>query len=261
MHTGMSFSFANHASEEFGLLVYDVGSKTNDDVPFGNKANIVEQRLPCRIKPLHYGVRYHDDPLKFKKVFGSQQYLDRYQLQLVSNWLTGYQDYQWMSIEQPDMEHIQYHCLITELTPITVGWLPVAFEAQIVCDCPYAYSYPFENEFQFDGILQANMYNDSTIQELFLPQLTVSLTAGCRDFSIENRTTGCSLSFAGLPAGGLTINIDNENSIVRENNDEYDLYRYYNYGVLNLASGDNDLLFTGSGTATISGRFLYNVGA
>ena len=69
------------------------------------------------------------------------------------------------------------------------------------------------------------------------------------------------MSFSGLPAGGITINADNENGVLREGNDEYDLYDYFNFQFFELASGDNELVFEGSGSVTISGRYLYNVGA
>ena len=69
------------------------------------------------------------------------------------------------------------------------------------------------------------------------------------------------MSFSGLPAGGITINADNENGVLREGNDEYDLYDYFNFQFFELASGDNELVFNGTGVVTISGRHLYNVGA
>lgn len=151
MYRSYQFTFANVSASMFGMFVCDIGSKKHSDNAFGNQANIVETRLPRRITPLHYGVRYHDKPLEFTLIFGAEQELDRYQLQEISNWLTGYQDYQWLSVDQPDMSHIQFHCLIQSLTPISVKWIPVAFEAKIICDCPYGYSYPFEEVITLDG--------------------------------------------------------------------------------------------------------------
>lgn len=261
MYKGYSFSFADTSSECFGMLIYDIGSMAHDDNEFGNKANIVETRLANRITPLHYGVRYHDSPLTFKLIFGCEQYMDRYEVQEVSNWLTGYQDYQWLSIEQPDMEHIQFRCLIESLTPITYGWLPIAFEAKVICDCPYGYSFPFKEEIVADGTTSCRLYNDSSIRENLLPELRIEVAPKCKNFSIKNQTTGAFIQFKGLPGGGVTIIVDNENEVLWDANGIYDLYDFFNFQFFNLASGDNHLVINGEGRVTISGRYMYNVGA
>lgn len=49
--------------------------------------------------------------------------------------------------------------------------------------------------------------------------------------------------------------------ILRDGNDEYDLYDYFNFQFFELASGDNELVLEGNGSVKISGRYLYNVGA
>lgn len=261
MYKGYSFVFAGMSSECYGMFVADIGNKKHVDNDFGNKANIVETRIANRITPLHYGVMYHEQPLAFTLIFGSEQYMDRYQIQEVSNWLTGYQEYQWLSIEQPDMEHIQFRCLIQKLTPISVGWLPIAFEAQIVCDCAYGYSYPFEETIHFNNVTNYRFYNDSTIRETLKPNLRIELASGCRNFSIINKTIGTTMEFSGLPAGGITILVDNENGVITDSIYEYNLYNFFNFQFFELASGDNELVLNGNGTLTVSGRYMYNVGA
>ena len=255
------FTFAGEPASMFGMFMADLGNKSHTDNPFGNVANIVETRLPNRVTPLHFGVRYHDSPLTFKLIFGSDHYLDRYQFQEVSNWLTGYQEYQWLTIDQPDMEHIQFKCLIKDLNPISIQWFPNSFEATVVCDCAYGYSYPWEKTLSVNGSLKTVFYNDSTIRENLKPDLTIQLASGTRNFSITNKTTGTTMKFTGLPAGGVTIIADNENGILRDGNDEYDLYDYFNFQFFELASGDNELVLEGNGNVKIRGRYLYNVGA
>ena len=144
MFNSYEFTFAGESSLMYGLMIYEIGGQGQDDVSFGNTASIIESRTINRVRPIHQGVNYHEDPLEFEVVFGSQEPLDRYELEAISLWLTGYQDYQWLSIDQPDMNRVQYRCFITDLQPISHGWLPVAFKATVRCDCPYAYGYPFE---------------------------------------------------------------------------------------------------------------------
>lgn len=261
MFNTYDFTFAGTPASLYRMLVCDIGNKSHSDNEFGNKANIVETRIANRITPLHYGVRYHDEPLRFKLIFASEQYLDRYEIQEISNWLTGYQEYQWLSIDQPDMEHIQFHCLIESLTPVSVRWFPIAFEASVVCDCPYGYSYPFKDEISVDGSTAYRLYNDSTVRERIHPELKIELSQGCGDFTIINQTTGSVIQFSGLPSEGITILMDNENEILQDAEGQYDLYDHFNYQFFELASGDNNLIFNGTGKVTISGRYLYNVGA
>lgn len=261
MFHAFDFTFAGESASTYGLFICELGNKKHGDYDFGNTANIVETRIANRVTPLHYGVRYHDEPLKFNLIFGSNQFMDRYQVQAVSNWLTGYQEYQWLSIEQPDMEHIQFHCLIEKLTPISVNWLPVVFEAQVICDCPYGYSYPFEDKISVRGTTTYRFYNDSTIKENLCPELKILLAPECKDFTITNETIGTTVQFNKLPTGGITILVDNENKILQDANGQYDLYDHFNFQFLEFASGDNHLVIDGTGTVVISGRYQYNVGA
>ena len=141
MFKSYEFTYAGMPASMFGMYIADMSSNKHSANSFGNKANLVETRLANRVAPIHYGVRYNDSPLSFTLIFGADHKLDRYEMQAVSKWLTGYQEYQWLSIDQPDMEHIQFRCLVQELTPIHLSWVPMAFEAKIICDCPYGYSW------------------------------------------------------------------------------------------------------------------------
>lgn len=261
MYKAYEFTYAGIASSMYGLFVCNIGNKKHSDNAFGNTANIVETRLANRVTPIHFGVRYNDTPLSFSLIFGSAHEMDRFELQEIAQWLTGYQEYQWLTIDQPDMEHIQFRCLIQSLTPISVGSMPLAFEAKIVCDCPYGYSYPFEQEFKLDGTTQVQFYNESTSRELLRPMMKIALAAGCTEFAVTNQNTGETMRFSNLPGGSLTISIDNENCIITEDVAGYNLYDYFNFVFLALEPGDNQLLFEGTGNVVISGRYLYNVGA
>lgn len=261
MFKSYEFTYAGMPASMFSMYVADMSSNKHSANSFGNKANLVEKRLANRIAPIHYGVRYNDTPLSFTLIFGADHKLDRYEMQAVSKWLTGYQDYQWLSIDQPDMEHIQFRCLIKELTPIHLSWAPMAFEAKIICDCPYGYSYPFAKTYQISGDTTVRFYNDSTCTEKLRPEMLVNLSSGCTSFAVKNKTTGAEMRFDNLPGGSLAIRVDNENQVVTEEVSGYDLYEHFNFTFFELEPGDNELVFTGAGSVTISGRYLYNVGA
>lgn len=260
MFQACEFTYAGKPASMFGLFLADIGSKSHGDNSFGNKANIVETRIARRVRPIHFGVRYHDEPLKFNLIFCGEEPMDRYQLQEVSDWLTGYQDYQWLTIDQPDLEHMRFRCLIQSLTPVSVGWFPVGFEAPVVCDCPYGYSYPFQKTVTLSGAAKLNFHNYTTAHERLKPEMRVTLQQGCTEFKARNLTTGEELSLSSLPSSGCSFVIDNENEIITVK-DGTDLYKGFNYQFFSLERGGNKLEFVGSGEVKISGMYLYNVGA
>ena len=89
MFNSYEFSFAGESSLMYGLMIYDIDGNGQENVPFGNSAEIIETRTLNRIQPIHFGVNYHESPLQFKLVFGAEDYLDRYELENISFWLTA----------------------------------------------------------------------------------------------------------------------------------------------------------------------------
>lgn len=260
MFDAYSFTFAGVSSEVYGLHIYDFGGQGQKPVSFGNKASIVETRLIKRVQPIHYGVNYHASPLEFTLIFGSlEESLDRFDMEEISLWLTGHSDYQWLSIDQPDLEHCQFRCLITQLTPIHHGWLPYAFEAVVRCDCPYAYGYPFEYTETVNGETSILFRNEGSCHEYLRPKITftangsspesvsiVNNSDGGREFKIEN-----------LPSYS-EFYVDCNNGMIYDN-ENHDFYQGFNMTFPRFVQGDNELVVTGNGDITISGRFLYNV--
>lgn len=253
------FTFAGESSAMYGLMVYDIGSKGQSDVSFGNKASIVETRINNRIQPIYFGTNYHNKPLEFKLVFGAEKELDRYELENIAYWLTGHKEYQWLSIGQQDLEQLQFRCLVTELTPISHGWLPVAFQATIQCDCPYAYSYPFEKQYTISGETNILFRNESSVREYLKPELSFVPSMGTTEFSIVNLDDdNRKFELTRIP-NDCSIWVDNSNGIIQELNNGYNLYDGFNLNFFRLVHGDNNLRVTGDGVLTIAGRLLYNV--
>lgn len=244
----------------YGLMIYDFGGTGQSNVAFGNVGSIVEARTNNRIQPVHYGVNYHATPLEFKLVFGAQRALDRFELEYISMWLTGHQNYQWLSIDQPDMERVQFRCLITSLTPLAHGWLPVAFEATVRCDCPYAYGFPFLRQYQIKGSTNVLFRNESSVREYLKPTLIIKPNPGVSEFKIVNQSdNNREFILSGIPASVGNITVENNSGIIKEESGEYNLYDGFNMNFFRLVQGDNQLVVTGDGTLSITGRLLYNV--
>lgn len=260
MFNSYEFSFAGESSLMYGLMIYDFDGNGQNNVAFGNKADIVGTRTNNRIQPIHFGVNYHAEPLEFKLVFGSERTLDRYELEDVSFWLTGHQNYQWLSIDQPDMEQVQFRCLITKLTPLAHGWLPIAFEATVLCDCPYAYGFPFDKSYTISGTTDILFRNESSVREFIKPVLTFTPSTGTSSLTIINHDDGDRIfKIDNLPSSSICIVVDNNNGIIQETKYGYNLYDGFNLNFFRFVHGDNNLEVAGNGVLTISGRFLYNV--
>ena len=155
MFNSYEFSFAGESSLMYGLMIYDIDGNGQENVSFGNTADIIETRTLNRIQPIHFGVNYHDSPLQFKLVFGAEDYLDRYELENISFWLTGHQQYQWLSIDQPDMERVQFKCLITELTPLSMDGCRLHLRQQL---CVTALMHMGINLTSNTGLLEQRTY-------------------------------------------------------------------------------------------------------
>lgn len=245
-----------------GLMLYDFDGNSQENVAFGNKGSIVETRTNNRIQPIHFGVNYHKSPLQFKLVFGSEKPLDRYDLEEIAAWLTGHQNYQWLTICQGDLERVQFRCLITELVPLAYGWLPVAFEATVVCDCPYAYSFPFEETRTISTTLTTpiTFNNKGSAKEFLKPVLSFEpYSSTGTTLSIINTSDGNRKFSLDIP-GKIDVEIDNNNGIILDKTNGSNLYSGFNMNFLRLVRGNNKLNVRGRGTLVISGRFLHNVG-
>lgn len=252
------FTFAGESSAMYGLMIYDFGGISQDKVSFGNTASIVESRTNNRIRPIHFGVNYHKSPLQFKLVFGSSRALDRYEMESISMWLTGHQNYQWLSIDQPDLSHVEFHCLVTRLTPLHHGWLPVAFEATVLCDCPYAYGLPFEYNYQIDGTYDILIRNNSSVREYIKPTIKFQPKSGGFLQIFNHNDNNREFLLESLPYSTVIL-VDNENCIIRDEEYGYNLYGSFNMNFFRLVQGDNNLTVSAKGLLTISGRFLHNV--
>lgn len=259
MFNSYEFSFDGESSRMYGLMLFDFSDTTQEDVSFGNKGSIIEQRTIGRIQPLHFGVDYHQEPLQFTLVFGSYAPLDRYSLEDVSLWLTGHQQYRWLSIDQPDLDTVQFRCLVTELKPITHGWLPHAFQATIMCDCPYAYGYPFSYQYTIAGETDIVFNNESTTRAYLKPDLRFQNNTKSNVLTIVNHSDDDRKFELSTVPSLADISVDNHNGIIVDNAYSSNLYDGFNLHFFRLVRGDNHMTVTGNGTLTISGRLLYNV--
>lgn len=262
------FSFNRIPCEEYGLRIFDIDGNNNGATPFASVGELQTDVVPSKGRAFLYG-RTFSKPLEFNLVFGldplmlkMDEHLDRYEMDAIANWLTGTNKYQWLEIEQPDLEIIRYHCMISELVPIQLSWLPWAFSAKITCDSPYGYMFPQKFHYPCNQKTAINLISRSTINQLYYPKLKIQLN-GSNTISIVNKScNNAELAFTGLPQSYFfTILIDNDLGKIESSDSSYgNLYQYFNFNWLPLKKGMNKLEVTGNCILDFVCEFPVNYG-
>lgn len=260
---GCHFSFDGIPDFEYGLMVYDVGGATESG-NFSSPVEIQEDRTAKRYSPLHYGVT-QNKPLTFSFTFGADldaidrnTPLDRWDIDVIAQWLTGHDEYKYLEITQPDMESFRYKCIISDLEYTTAGNIPWAFKCQVTCDSPFAYDYPEQMDFSVTDNLSVFIENRAA-SKYYYPKLTINLKSG-NSFSIINHSDrDRKFSFTNLPTTPMTITIDNENEVIT-NSKDLNLYQFFNFNFFRLVRGTNCLEFNGAADISIECEFPMNIG-
>ena len=262
------FSYNRVPCEEFGLRIFDIDGNDNEATPFASAGELQTDVIPSKGRVFLYG-RTYENPLEFNLVFGldplmlkMHEHLDRYEMDTIANWLTGSNQYQWLEIEQPDLEVIRYRCVFSELEPIQLSWLPWAFTAKVTCDSPYGYMFPQNFHYPCNGTTSIGLISRSTINRLYYPKMKIQLN-GSNTISIVNKSCNNEeMKFTGLPQNYfLTISVDGELGKIESSDSSYsNLYKYFNFNWLPLKKGMNKLEVKGNCILDFICEFPVNCG-
>lgn len=262
---GTSFVFDGVPSEEYDLMMYDVDGSSDNSASYASGVSIIEETVGRRWKPYFHGVKF-DKKLEFDIVFGvcqnridEEKYLDRYEMAEVASWLTGHHEYKKLMIDQPDMGHVFYNCMITDLSVINYGSLPWALRAKVTCDSPYAYMPESVSEYEILGSAQIMFDNLSSINGYLYPVIEFqSDRSGI--LSITNISDDMyTFSISNIPDSVSQINVDCDRCII-SNDQGLNLYENCNYKFLRLKRGMNILNIKGNGTLVIRCEFPIDIG-
>ena len=265
MAFGDYFTYNGIPCTEFGLRLYEVNGVSPGNGSF-SMPSASEDRVAGRQKSFFYGTT-QNEPLKFKLVFGLDRetanaggYIDRWDREAIAAWLSPLDGYQWLEIEQPDMEGVRYRCRITSLTMIELANVPVAFSCEVCCDSPFAYLYPLTYRYSSAGRTDAVLRNLGSYAGGYYPRLRIE-TKGSSTIQIINHTDGGRVfEFQNLPgSNSLVIDVDNENGIIT-NNMDLNLYPNFNFEFFKLVCGDNRLEIVGDCTVDVICEFPVNIG-
>lgn len=261
---GSSFSFDGISCEEFGLMLYDFDNITQGNSQFANM-KIYEDRVSKRARSIFYGTDF-EDGLEFKMVFGVDEYaasrhnpIDRQEMEVIGSWLTFHNSYKWLTIDQPDMESIRYHCIITDLETVEIGFSKWAFSCIVHCDSPFAYTLPQVFSYTINGSSDVTLQSRSSSNLPYFPIVSITLPSG-GDLTIINVSDGNrSFQMNGVPSSAGTITLNGENGILTCEGG-MNLYPYCNFQFPRLIRGDNKMTINGNGTVSFTCEFPVNVG-
>lgn len=263
---GYEFSFDGVPSFEYGLIVYDFNNQNEDGGFASTPSSILEDRTSNRFRSIYYG-SVVNDPLTFSFTFGvdskgieKDEYLDRWEMDVIANWLTGKDGYRYLEIMQPDMEAVRYRCIITDLRYSTFGKAPWAFTCTVTCDSPYAYLYPEEKLYTVSEEMHTRYFCRAS-SRYYYPKLEITMQDGS-SVSIVNHSDGDrEFRLDGIPEGRpVTITVDNENEILQSSSG-LNLYDCFNFNFFRLIRGNNDItITTEQATVSIVSEFPINIG-
>lgn len=251
------YIFAGIPSERYNLKIgyVDSGSKDTD---FGSNVNIVEDKVRRNPVPYFYGTEI-TPPLSFDMFIFSEEELDAYDRQAIGQWLFGRQNYEWLQIEQPDMESIWYKALLINPQNWSVGNKPFALRFTVRCDAPFAWTDEITQSFTINGSTNITYKNHSDNHGYYKPKLTYLNTTGS-SLTITNNSDNGRLFAVSVLSPNETITVDNEREIF-ETTSSVNRLNDFNLKWLRLNVGYNSLVVSGNGTLTITSRFPKKVGS
>ena len=262
---GSTFVFNGIPSEGYDLMLYEIGPVSDTDAPFASIGTIQEDIVGNRWKPYFYGVQ-QGTKLQFSLTFGvnqrridSRKFLDRFEISEIASWLTDRSGYHLLSIDQPDMVDVRYKCMVTALSLLPYGNVPIAFKATIQCDSPYAYLHPKTYSFSVTDSRIVTVHNNSSLNSYYRPVMGITLHGGS-SFEIVNLSDrGRIFLLSDIPPDTGTVTIDNDRQIITCNTGQ-NLYDHCNLKFFRLKRGMNQLRLTGYGDLTMTCEYPVNVG-
>lgn len=262
---GCSFTFDGVACTTYDLMMYDIGGESQGDTDIAGVVEPVEETIGVRPVPYFYGAKF-TKKLQFNIVFGvnndridDDDYLTRDEIEDIAKWLTGHDQYKWLTIAQSDMSAYRYKCMITNLEVVEFGNIPYALRAVVTCDGPFAYRATSTSSYTIDGPTTITYNNLSSSNTYFMPTFTFEIESGNSLSIVNNTDGGREMKFENIPGSIGSITVDCDHCIISDDQD-INLYPNFNNKFLRLKRGNNTLVVTGKGTLTFTCDFYANIG-
>lgn len=265
---GKSFEFDGVSSETYNVILCSMES------PDHNRSSAISYNIlsgditPNRALPNLYNKKYNG-VLEFKieickACVASEQFTTAEQQSIV-RWITSPHDYRKFKIndfkDRDYHEEIDYYCICTNYgeTVIDANIIGMFFEFQ--CNAPYAFLEEEVTEFTSTSSTSATFTINNKSDELeedYYPIIELTGTAtgsvSIKSSAYPNETMELSV------LNGQTLYIDNEESDITDDMDQFEYSTDTNLVWLRLAPGNNTITVTGDCTGKVKCMYPRKVG-
>lgn len=254
---GYRFIYAGRDSEEFGMLKCTFGAQsfeTNDE-----ESNIRLSKNPFKETWDFHGIEY-TAPLQFKMTIAksSGDFINSDEQRELKKWLCK-GSFNWLQVEQNDMNNIVYYCIINNPRPVDVGNLTGGLEFQVTCDTFHAWSGSYKKKYTtVNGTLTFNFNNVTDYDNYILyPTLSIKPTIN-GNITIKNNSAYKTITINNCVTTEI-ITMDSKNDIIESSSGRI-LLDDWNKNFLELKPNNNNITLTGNFVLDMEYRLPIRVG-
>jgi hypothetical protein len=266
-----NFVYDNVSSDSYGLRLSSPNSE--EEVNIGSSVEIHNEYIYRRYKPYLYGISQnsvHEFPIFIHNDNGG--FIDELMVARLSKWLFGRVDgYKKLQIQQDDVQDYYFNCIFNNPRTHKIGNRVVGFMADVICDSPFAYSFPKT----ISGVVapsggtyttEVSLVYPSDNNDYFYPNnITLLMNPSGGNARVGNRSELNSLGtareflIAGV-AANTTLTINMELGIIQSSN-SVNYIPNFNKVFFRLIPGINRIYFQGAiNTFSMSYQVLRKIG-
>jgi len=241
-----NFSYDGIISSEYGLRI------TSDDSTSSAGANVQLYTQKIYRRPKTYLLGIEQTPvLSIPIRINVPDQLSATEDSVISKWLFGRQNYKKLQIIQSDMEYVYFNCIFMDKQTERIGNIIRGYYANIVCDSPFAWTYPKTKTYSYPSGYLINdniqIVNSSDMDDYTYPSMSFTMNVFGGDLSIINTSdSNREFLFEGLSANE-TITIDNDLEIITSSVSGVNrLSNFTDYKWMRYKPGINNLQLSGN---------------
>ena len=183
-----NFIYDGIPASQYGLRISSLSDSGSDHA--GADVELITQSIYR--KPNVYLLGVKQSPiLSIPVTFTVNGELSSKQSAVISRWLFGRDNYKKLQIVQDDMQYVYFNCMLQNPTVIRVGNIIRGYNANIVCDSPFAWEFPKRISYTFDTYLlyeNIDINNTSDVSDYIYPQIEIKTNQFGGYFSIINKS-------------------------------------------------------------------------
>ncbi len=247
-----SFQYNGIPSENFGLYITSGLSGSPDtSSPMGSDVKLYTEQLYRRPTVFLYGVQ-QTPQLSIPISFTSEGELTAADAQIAGHYLFGQQTFKKLQVIQEDMIDIYINCFFTKPEILRSGNIIMGFNATLVADSPWWFTYPrnFIKNYTGDVTTNTFIFNNTTDNNFYTYPTLILTTSnvGNSDMIIINQSDNNRTSILTNLDANEIITLNNDLQIIESSFLDNHL-QYFNKNWFRLVQGVNQINIQASNIA------------